>query len=327
MKKIAIIGAGIAGVISASILNNNGFDVTLIDKSRGVSGRSTTKRWPTVDTGIDMGVPYLKLSELTTTVEPYLKNLLDLGIISVWKNIKEINSQIEKIDTYIGMPKMSSIARFLSANIRIIPMQKIDTVKKVINKWVVRSSSDEFSDFDVVIFAIPSLQLNDIKGIPTDLNTQLAHNLKYDAINTLLIETKQPLWNDEKNELELNDSIIHSIIANYKKSGREDDHFTYTVQSNEDWATDTFDKLSKEDVEKALVKELKKKLKLKNSDILHSLLHRWRYAIPSTKNSGFNDGYFQSKEDDTFLVCGDWCNSPNYLGAMESGILAANAVK
>ncbi len=66
MKKIAIVGAGIAGVTCAYELSKKGHDVTLFDKSRGVSGRSTTKRWdPLVGIGIDMGVPYIEETHIS----------------------------------------------------------------------------------------------------------------------------------------------------------------------------------------------------------------------------------------------------------------------
>ena len=51
--KIAIIGAGIAGVSATNALNARGCNVTLFEKSRGYGGRCATKRWEghTVDHG------------------------------------------------------------------------------------------------------------------------------------------------------------------------------------------------------------------------------------------------------------------------------------
>ena len=58
--KIAIIGAGIAGVTCAHECLKKGHDVTLFDKSRGVSGRSTTKRWDQIAGIGNMYVPYIE---------------------------------------------------------------------------------------------------------------------------------------------------------------------------------------------------------------------------------------------------------------------------
>lgn len=326
MKKVAVIGAGIAGVISASILKKRGFDVTLIDKSRGVSGRSTTKRWPNIDNGIDMGVPYLKHTEISATIEPLIVNLKNCGVLTNWKSITEVNGHIEKINTYVGIPKMSSIAKHLSVMIPIISTEKIQSIKKVINKWVLRSDTGEFTGFDCIVFAIPSPQLNDIIGLPSDLQNRLTHNQSYKAINTMLVETIKPLWNSDKNEVILHNSLLKTIIADYKKPNRDPNKFSYTIHSNDEWATETFDELSKEDIEKSMIKELKAIFNTSNYDIIELLIHRWRYAIPDSKNSGFKEGFFKSEDDSSIIVCGDWCNKPNFAGAMESGLRAANAV-
>ena len=42
-KKIAVVGAGIAGLSCATALQNAGFKVSVFEKSRGVSGRLSTR--------------------------------------------------------------------------------------------------------------------------------------------------------------------------------------------------------------------------------------------------------------------------------------------
>lgn len=42
-KKVAIFGAGISGLSCATALQNSGWQVTLYEKSRGVSGRLSTR--------------------------------------------------------------------------------------------------------------------------------------------------------------------------------------------------------------------------------------------------------------------------------------------
>ena len=43
-KRIAVVGAGIAGAACAASLQQAGVQVTLFDKSRGVGGRMSTRR-------------------------------------------------------------------------------------------------------------------------------------------------------------------------------------------------------------------------------------------------------------------------------------------
>ena len=42
-NKVAVIGAGIAGLSCSTTLKNAGFQVTIFEKSRGVSGRLSTR--------------------------------------------------------------------------------------------------------------------------------------------------------------------------------------------------------------------------------------------------------------------------------------------
>ena len=51
--KIAIIGAGLAGLTAASHLISAGFRVDLVEKSRGAGGRMATRRetWASLDLG------------------------------------------------------------------------------------------------------------------------------------------------------------------------------------------------------------------------------------------------------------------------------------
>ncbi|MCX6834114.1 MAG: FAD-dependent oxidoreductase, partial [candidate division Zixibacteria bacterium] len=44
VPRVAVIGAGISGLISARTFHELGFDVTVFEKSRGPGGRTATRR-------------------------------------------------------------------------------------------------------------------------------------------------------------------------------------------------------------------------------------------------------------------------------------------
>ncbi len=44
MRSVVIVGAGIAGLVAATACEAAGFDVVVIDKGRGVGGRTATRR-------------------------------------------------------------------------------------------------------------------------------------------------------------------------------------------------------------------------------------------------------------------------------------------
>lgn len=60
-KRIAIIGAGLAGIAAARGLSQRGASVTLLEKSRGFGGRCASKRWE--GHVIDHGVQYFTMRD------------------------------------------------------------------------------------------------------------------------------------------------------------------------------------------------------------------------------------------------------------------------
>ncbi|MEN3943493.1 FAD-dependent oxidoreductase [Prosthecobacter sp. SYSU 5D2] len=61
MQKIAIIGAGLAGIASARNLSQQGNQVTVFEKSRGFGGRCATKRW--MGCRVDHGAQYFTMRD------------------------------------------------------------------------------------------------------------------------------------------------------------------------------------------------------------------------------------------------------------------------
>jgi len=322
MKKIAIIGAGISGTVCAYELKNKGYDVTLFDKSRGVSGRSTSKRWdPITGIAIDMGVPYIYENEIEGN--PLFKHLSDENIIVPWELVQNKNSDIKKYRTFVGSPKMSSIARYLSKEINLVTEAKINKINYT-NKWNIYTESNEWNGFDYLVLAIPAAQYNLINGVSEDLNLE-ASKINYQAVNTLLIEMKSPLWFDDYNEEIVNSPYIKKVIADYHKPGREKNRYTYAIHAQESWSTKTFDDLSKEDVEKIMISEIMNKYNRNEDLILKKICHRWKYSQLAGHLESIQQDFLKST-DNLLYACGDWLNGFKYASSFSSGYKLAQEI-
>ena len=316
MSKIAVIGSGIAGSVCAWALSTKGYSVTLFDKSRGVSGRSTSKRWDSI--AIDMGVPYITNQEWET-LHPKIKKTIQ-DCIEPWACKSNTNSTISTKKVYVAKPKMSRIARALTNGIALQSQQRIIGVEKKSDTWSLASESEQvFDGFHGLVIAVPCMQIPDIHGLPLGVY-KAAKNVQAKAINTLLIETDSPLF--DLDEYCFSDHpTIQRVIADYKKPYRDSNRFTYAVHSNMDWATDTFDSLSKEAVETEIRKALEQLWPISGTNILTTLMHRWKYAqvvdpiLP-----------FCQTEAQDIVCCGDWCSGPSFVDAMNSGVVAAEAM-
>ena len=323
MKKIAIIGAGIAGTTCAYQCSKKNYDVTLFDKSRGVSGRSTSKRWDqTTGIAIDMGVPYIHEGELSKNVGIY-ETLIENNTLTEWTLNLNKNNEISTMKTYVGYPKMNSIARFLGTSIAIESQAKVNSIKYT-NKWEVFADEKSWGGFDILILAIPAAQYNLVSGIPNDILKQ-SESITYQAVNTLLLEMRSPLWFENYHEDIINTPYIRTVIADYQKPGREKQRFTYAIHSQPSWATKTFDDLSKDETEEILINEILTRYKRDSSLILNTLCHRWRYAQLAGHLETLQKKFIKAKNSPLY-ACGDWCNGHLYTSALESGYHLAESL-
>ena len=114
--KIAVIGAGLAGLTAASELSGFGFDVTVFDKARGPSGRMSTRR--TDGRSFDHGAPYFtaRAPAFRARVESWMaKGLVDRWDAR-WVHLTEAGSAPveDDVDRFVGVPRMSALCRALS---------------------------------------------------------------------------------------------------------------------------------------------------------------------------------------------------------------------
>ena len=323
MKKIAIIGAGISGVMAGYQCKRNGHDVTLFDKSRGVSGRSTTKRWDNEGKlGIDIGVPYITESEFESLSDGIKSFILTENLLKSWNISVHHKNDIESMKTYVGIPKMNSFCRQIATELNVIAQQKI--VGITFDKtWTLVTDEDQFNGFDILLIAIPAPQVSEIHGMPMDV-IHVAQGATYQAVNTLYLESKAPLWSEDYEEDKIDSNVIKTILADYLKPSRNPDRFTYVVHSSPLWATDTFDQLSKDGVQEIMINELCHRYKIDKHQLIDAKLHRWKYAYPQQTS---NDSGFYKSNTLPLYACGDWCKGTTFVSAIESGSLLAHNIQ
>ena len=82
-----------------------------------------------------------------------------------------------------------------------------------------------------MVITIPAPQITNIEGVDDEILTH-AKSIQYNAINTLLIELKSPLWFTGIDEDVINGPILKTVIADYLKPNRVLRGYTYTVSHN-----------------------------------------------------------------------------------------------
>lgn len=151
-KRVAVIGAGIAGAACAQALSQAGCHVTLFDKSRGVSGRLSTRR--TEIAHYDHGAQYFTVQNPPFRAQ--VENWHRRGIVAQWQ------PRVANPDTqtwFVSTPDMPAIVRDLVKDLNLKIHCKIQHLQRSNNQWTLTSDQGEqFDSFTDVVLAIPPAQ-------------------------------------------------------------------------------------------------------------------------------------------------------------------------
>lgn len=119
---VVIIGAGIAGLTCAQVLQQAGYRVAIVEKSRGVGGRLATRRLH--DTRADHGTCYL--SPRGEVFQALVDRLLHQGVLQIWTDCVyglsadgNLQAPPDRAPRYVAADGMNAIAKFLAAGLDI----------------------------------------------------------------------------------------------------------------------------------------------------------------------------------------------------------------
>jgi hypothetical protein len=113
--KIAVIGAGVGGLMCARGLHDHGLDVTVFEKSRGPGGRSATRR---IESALqfDHGAQYFTCKD--PRIARYVESWVQDGVVQPWLGriaslkMGGFEASSDRI-RFVGTPAMSTIGRHL----------------------------------------------------------------------------------------------------------------------------------------------------------------------------------------------------------------------
>ena len=164
-KKIAVIGAGLSGLVVARSLSQAGNHVTVFEKARGPGGRMSTRRQE--DYAFDHGAQYFTCRDERFRVQ--VEDWLARGVVAEWKAPVQALTPAgastptkERTTRYVGVPRMSSIGRDLAQETELVTTQRISSVRiqdGQAGTWELESETGEvYPGFDAVVLSTPAPQ-------------------------------------------------------------------------------------------------------------------------------------------------------------------------
>lgn len=322
ISSVAVIGAGISGTIAAQTLRQKVASVTLFDKSRGLGGRTATRR---ADPGLsfDHGAQYFTARD--KQFQRHVEDWLAQGIVAEWSGtIVEIDTpavrtKIDQPQRFVGIPGMTAIARHLAADLPLQLETKITRAAYDGGSWMLADESHRvYGPFDGLIVSLPAPQsaelLNDhslaaeIKTVPmTPCWTVLA-----------AFETAVPVsWQGAF----IHHSPLGWVAHNSSKPSRDASRHCWVLQATADWSTANRD-APRSEIPAMLLADFSRVLGTPLPATHYLEAHRWMYSATSVEL----DKLVLQAPQERLVVCGDWLAGGRVEGAFRSGLAAASGL-
>lgn len=327
--RVAIIGAGLAGLSCARRLNDAGWSPAVFEKSRGPGGRMSTRRLPDRDDWqCDHGAQYFTATHpdfVTQTAQ-----WLDAGVAAVWQAKLHVfgprtHSHKPAPERYVGIPRMTSPARELATGLNVMYNVRVTGARRAPDGWYVQSESGpESGPFDWLILAIPAQQAEALlislgDTAVSDALLTACRQIPLQPCWALMAELASPLGVAfdaafvNRDPTSNHAHVLGWMARDSSKPGRPGGE-RWVLHASAAWSVEHLEAGS-EQVGAAML-EAWAHLLGEPPRVLHWQLHRWRYARQPDATAG--PGCVMDAQAQMGL-CGDWLQGGRVEGAWLSG--------
>jgi predicted NAD/FAD-dependent oxidoreductase len=303
---VAVVGAGIAGLVCARELAAAGHRVTVLDHGRQIGGRLATHRLPLVT--FDQGAQYVTARE--ATFRAYLDLAGAAGVIAPWH--PRMHNATPHEPWFVGVPGMGMLARPLATGLDVRVQVGVAAIARDGRGWsLVTTSGDVLGPFDTVLLAIPAPQARDLCAD----HAGIAAALEPIAMSScwVLMVVFPGRVDCPFDVYRSSAAVIEWLARNSSKPGRSESWETWVAHAAGAWS-DTHAETPEEEICDILLDELRALTGAATAPQLVAA-HRWRYAR-ATRPLGRPCLWDAELR---LGLCGDWCIDARVEAAWISG--------
>jgi predicted NAD/FAD-dependent oxidoreductase len=301
-NRVAIVGAGLAGLACAARLTRAGRQVALFDKARGPGGRMSTRRieTPLGEAGFDHGAQYFTArgTSFRTQVEQWIK----AGVAAPWS--------AAGAEAFVGVPGMNAPVRTLASDLSVAWGRQIRSLTRDGGGWRLDGPDGQIGPFETMVVAVPAEQAAVLlQGHDTAMAATAAAS-RTDPCWTVMAAFDQRLPIDVDTLRE--QGALGWAARNSSKPGRPPME-TWVLQASPAWSREHLED-APETVCAALLEALRAAARVGLPDPVTAQAHRWRYARSA-------QGHDQALWSPSIGLgcCGDWLIGPRVECAWDSG--------
>jgi renalase len=316
IRRIAVVGAGIAGLACARLLVASGHEVSVYDKGRGVGGRAATRhmRVGASDLRFDHGAQFFTARD--PDFRSLVGRLVSAGAIEIYPNTVTSITDTERSPLpdeprFVGTAGMNGMAKALADGLDVESSCQVMKCIRDAGGWTLALSTGARTGlFDNVVIAVPAEQ-------SAELLLPIAPSLAQEA----MAARTSPCWaamlvfsapiqvNFEA--ARVRDSSPLAWVA--QTNGNGGDYSCWVLHATTDWSRENIDQ-SAEWVADELARAFSRLAGI-GVQPLQLSAHRWRYAQVEVSVGT----PFAWDADLGIGVCGDWRLGPRIELAWQSG--------
>lgn len=315
--RIAIIGAGMAGLACAHRLRQQGLSPVIFEKSRGIGGRLATRR-------TDSGDAYDHGAQFVTARDPAFVDLLETlqraAAAAAWSPRLPADAPHPAHTWWIGTSGMSALLKPLAASLDVRLRATASSLRRHAGRWELRLAEQELVEiFDAVVITAPAPQA----GALLANVSSLAEALESVAIApcwAAMFAFDAP-WGVPFEAARLDAGPIAWIARESSRAGLVGRRERWLVHAAPDWS-DAHLEHAPEDILGLMQAALAESAGMALPPIAFAQAHRWRYAM-TTRPLGQPMLVDASAR---LWVGGDWCLGVRVENAFQSGLAMAQSI-
>ena len=318
--RVAVIGAGMSGLMCARTLLDHDVDTTVFEKSRGVGGRMATRR-TAEGPRFDHGAQYFTVRD--ERFERCVLSWMQDGIAAPWEGriCTLTNGRIEwkrkTTPRFVGVPGMNAVCRHLAADVNVHLRTQVRPPDFDQGIWRLCDELESpLGDFDYVVTSAPAPQSSELLAAARDLQQQ-AELARMHACWAAMLAFDHPL------DLPFDGAFVHDsplswVARNDSKPERGAHPESWVLHASPEW---TGGHLGDEpnDVLPLILDAFWQAMGSAPRKPNLATGHRWRYAIPLEPL----DSRCLFDSELRIGACGDWCSGSRVEGAFLSGMALA----
>ncbi len=144
-----------AGLTAARELTQNGWEVVVLDKGRGVGGRMATRRIE--NARADHGAQYF--SARTPDFKQRVAQLKEAGVVSEWHVGHTSDGDLPPNPRFVGTDGMSAVAKYLARDLAVKTAQRVVSVAQTTLGCSVTTDTGHIYEADALVVTAPAPQI------------------------------------------------------------------------------------------------------------------------------------------------------------------------